>query len=275
MSDQIASSAANQLEADQANASYWDSLCGWALAQTVEMTGEFQEDLRRFDATYLDYYPYLLDYIDPPALADRDVLEIGLGYGTVGQLLALARTRYVGLDVAAEPVELMRRRLASLDGVDGRAERGSALALPFPDETFDYVYSIGCLHHTGNLARAVSEVRRVLRPGGIATIMVYYRYSLRRLAFDAKAILRREQPSVSAALASAAYDLDEAGAAPPHTEYASRQDVQRLFAGFSSTSTDIRNFQEWAVLGLPVKRTWFLDNVARRLGLDIYVVATR
>src|SRR4051812_21916681 len=97
---------------DERNAAYWDSLCGWAMAQEMEMTGDEREDLRRFDAAYLEYYPYLLDYIKPNELAGRDVLEIGLGYGTVGHLLALCGARYIGVDIALEPVALMRRRLS-------------------------------------------------------------------------------------------------------------------------------------------------------------------
>ncbi len=44
--------------------------------------------------------------------------------------------------------------------------RASVLELPFEDGTFDYVYSIGCLHHTGDLERSVQEVHRVVVPGG-------------------------------------------------------------------------------------------------------------
>jgi|GEM_PF-7104936 len=39
---------------------------------------------------------------------------------------------------------------------------GSSLAIPFKDATFDYAYSIGCLHHAGDQSRGISEVHRVL-----------------------------------------------------------------------------------------------------------------
>jgi SAM-dependent methyltransferase len=50
--------------------------------------------------------------------------------------------------------------------------------LSFPDNTFDVVYSWGVLHHSPDTERAVSEVYRVLKPGGEAKIMIYHKYSM-------------------------------------------------------------------------------------------------
>ena len=49
--------------------------------------------------------------------------------------------------------------------------------LPFENESFDWVYSWGVLHHTPNTERAVAEASRVLKPGGTAKIMIYHKYS--------------------------------------------------------------------------------------------------
>lgn len=46
--------------------------------------------------------------------------------------------------------------------------------LPFPDATFDIVYSYGVLHHSPDTRAAVKEVHRVLKPGGTAIVMVYH-----------------------------------------------------------------------------------------------------
>ena len=61
------------------------------------------------------------------------------------------------------------------------------LNLPFEDDFFDAVWANGALQTTGDSARAVREVRRVLRPGGRAIISHFYRrpswmYVLHRLA---------------------------------------------------------------------------------------------
>ena len=57
--------------------------------------------------------------------------------------------------------------------VNGDAER-----LPFEDATFDRVSSNGVLHHTPDMPAALREIRRVLKPGGEARIIVYNRSSL-------------------------------------------------------------------------------------------------
>ncbi|HZS62304.1 MAG TPA: class I SAM-dependent methyltransferase [Gemmatimonadaceae bacterium] len=243
------------------------------MAQTIEPSGDPDEDLRRFDSAYLDYYPYLLDYVDPRALSGRDVLEIGLGYGTLGQLLVKSGARYTGVDVAQAPVALMNTRIAGAGAASrARAEVASALELPFEDSSFDWVYSIGCLHHTGDLQRAVNEVHRVLRPGGRAVVMVYYRYSLRRLIQLARRAFHRDAQSFDEQLRGL-YDQDSRGAAPPHTEYASATDVKDLFSRFSSVVVDIQNFPDISLGRLVIKRDRFLYSLARKVGLDIYVRA--
>ena len=50
--------------------------------------------------------------------------------------------------------------------------------LPFAGESFDVTYSNGVLHHTPDTARSVRELHRVLRPGGLARVMLYHRGSL-------------------------------------------------------------------------------------------------
>src|SRR6185295_13242807 len=63
-------------------------------------------------------------------------------------------------------------------GLTGRFVHHDAESLPFDDDSFDLVYSNGVLHHTPNTARAVAEIRRVLKPGGRVIAMVYAENSL-------------------------------------------------------------------------------------------------
>jgi SAM-dependent methyltransferase len=260
---------------DEANARFWDMLCGWSMAQAIGITGDEREDLARFDQAYLAYYPYLAPYFED-RLAGRRVLEVGLGFGTLGQLLAERGAEYHGVDIAAEPVSLMRRRLEMSGlGDPARVVQASALALPHDDASFDDVVSIGCLHHTGDLQRAINEVHRVLKPGGRATVMLYYRHSVRQLVQPLRAVVSKDWRRAFAERVSGLYDQDREGGSAPHTEYVSRRDARALFGRFASVQVEPRNFPEYMVRGRTIKRVWFLDNAARVIGLDLYIVARK
>jgi len=104
------------------------------------------------------------------------VLEVGCGLGTDGARFARAGALYTGVDLTEAAVSLARRRF-ELEGLPGEFHVSDAESLDFADESFDLVYSHGVLHHTPDTARAVREIRRVLRPGGRAVVMLYHRDS--------------------------------------------------------------------------------------------------
>jgi len=263
--------AMSQPAVDAQNAAFWDTLCGWNLAQEAGITGRDEDDLRRFDELYLGFYPYLESYV-PNDFVGKKVLEVGLGYGTLGQLIASRNADYYGTDIAEEPVANMRRRLAWLGLPEDHVVQASVLELPFEDETFDYVYSIGCLHHTGDLKRSVQEVQRVLVPGGRTVVMLYNRRSLRRLRYAvAHALRRRGGRSLDDELRGV-YDAHDSGEVAPHTDFVARGEVRRLFRDFAKVKIDVQNFDGYA---FGVKREWFLGNLARVVGLDLYIVAEK
>lgn len=275
----MVSAKGRQGETDARNAAFWNELCGSGLARSLGIADCTPESLRRFDDAYLAMYPYLSSYVTEHDLKGKRVLEIGLGYGTLGQILALRGCQYHGIDIAAGPVEMMRYRLVSLGKEVGRrVQRGSALEIPYMEGAFDYVYSIGCLHHTGDLPKAVSEVYRVLAAGGRAVVMLYNRYSFRQLVqlrtgYVRELLTRRRRRRESFEEAvRARYDSNAAGDAAPHTDFVSRSDVRRcLFAPFSSVRVDVQNFDGYAF----IPRERLLGNIARIFGTDLYVVATK
>jgi ubiquinone/menaquinone biosynthesis C-methylase UbiE len=93
----------------------------------------------------------------------RRVLELGCGTGVFLEKLAVHGARIVGLDLS---IDLLQRCASRVKGAAhvGLA-CGNAEQMPFPDATFDAAYGSSVLHHLG-LQAALSEVRRVLRPGG-------------------------------------------------------------------------------------------------------------
>lgn len=268
---------------DAQNINFWDELCGTAFARALGITEVSAENLKRFDDAYFGYYPYLRGYVPQEDLKDKRVLEIGLGYGTLGNYIAQQDSEYYGIDIAWAPAKMMQYRLGLLGSEHARgSSQGSALTLPFADNHFDYVYSIGCLHHTGNLKLAVQEVHRVLRTGGKAIVMLYNQNSFRQNVQIRWTRLRdrlifREKREEMETYVRALYDIASTGEAAPYTEYLSRAQAQQLFSLFSHIEVDIQNFDDYAFVGgrIQLQRKWFLSNVARLLGLDLYIKAAK
>lgn len=93
-------------------------------------------------------------FVEEHGLERGRVLEIGSGRGT---LAGLARG-WVGVDLAHAAGRLARGPFAA----------ASATALPFRDGSFDGAWSVAVLEHVPEPERALEELRRVLRPGGVA-----------------------------------------------------------------------------------------------------------
>ena len=124
--------ASDQVLIDSSNAAFWDELCGSGLARSLGIDAIDRESLRRFDVAYMTMYPYLAGYLELGQLRGLRVLEIGLGYGTVSQLLAASGALFHGVDIARGPVNVVQARLR-FEGLPGaeRVVQASALELPF------------------------------------------------------------------------------------------------------------------------------------------------
>lgn len=99
------------------------------------------------------------------SMAGKTVLEVGCGRG--GGAAFLHRTgkpsEMTGVDFSAEAIALCRARY-SRDGL--RFVSGDAERLPFSDSSFDLVVNVESSHCYGSMPAFLSEVRRVLKPGG-------------------------------------------------------------------------------------------------------------
>jgi len=99
--------------------------------------------------------------------ADERVLEVGCGTGVFLPLLAesVGETgEVVGVDRAVPFVEQARERTRHLPKV--RVDQGDAYALPYPTQSFDAAHCERVLIHLNDPSAALSEMRRVVRPGG-------------------------------------------------------------------------------------------------------------
>lgn len=107
----------------------------------------------------------------------KHVLEIGPGGGAHSALFQAKGARVTAADLTPERVVGTAIKLGLSGRSGGHAYQADAENLPFHDATFDIVYSNGVLHHSENTEQCIAEVLRVLKPGGLAVLMLYSRHS--------------------------------------------------------------------------------------------------
>lgn len=266
-----------QKDIDVQNRAFWDELCGTSLAKAIGATDHSLESLAKFDRAYFEFYPYLDSYLH--RMSGGKVLEIGLGYGTVAQKLASDGAEYYGLDISPGPVAMVNHRMR-LFGLNGKAVVGSVLEIPFENESFDAVVTIGCLHHTGNIQKGVNEIYRVLKPSGQALVMLYNKYSLRQWLLQPWGLLKEiifgEDSSYADEAVRALYDINASGEAAPFTEMSSGFRLKIMFKDFCNVRRRLENMDDLRVRKrLIAPRSFLLNNVAHLLGLDWYITATK
>jgi ubiquinone/menaquinone biosynthesis C-methylase UbiE len=99
-------------------------------------------------------------------LKGSKLLDLGCGAGEASVYFALRGAEVTACDISSEMLGVARR-LADRYGVELRLAKMKAEDLQFPSGSFDRVFGNGVLHHV-ELLPAIREVRRVLKPGGIA-----------------------------------------------------------------------------------------------------------
>jgi demethylmenaquinone methyltransferase/2-methoxy-6-polyprenyl-1,4-benzoquinol methylase len=102
-----------------------------------------------------------------PAAGAR-VLDLATGTGDIALALAGHGARVVGLDITFRMIELARAKSNGGPAISGQTRFlvGDMTTLPFMDQTFDVVTTGYGLRNVSNLALAIEEIHRVLKPGG-------------------------------------------------------------------------------------------------------------
>ena len=111
---------------------------------------------------------------------NKRVLDIGCGDGTFlhhvyniiinktlrGKYIDKHPLKIVGVDINKQGLELAEKFARSSKINNIQFIEHDILNLPFNDESFDFVFSKGALHHTGDLKKGLNEYSRVLKKGG-------------------------------------------------------------------------------------------------------------
>ena len=225
----MATSGTNNLKQEVHD--FWNAAsCGEVYAVGDSRRAQLEEHAR---ARYR-LEPYILDFARFHEGAGRDVLEIGVGLGADHLEWAKSSPRSLtGVDLTERAVQQTQERLA-LAGLDSDLRVADAERLPFADASFDLVYSWGVLHHSPNTPAGIDEVYRVLRPGGIARVMVYHRYSVVGFLLWLRYALLAGAPGRSLAEIYAQY-LES-----PGTQAFTQDEARAMFARFSRVETRVQ-----------------------------------
>jgi SAM-dependent methyltransferase len=103
---------------------------------------------------------------------DAHVLDVGCGSGWASRLLAenAINGQVTGIDISDEMVRVARESSTAFPNVD--FEVASAEDLPFTDSEFTHAFSMESLYYYADIPRAVAEIHRVLRSGGLFVAVV-------------------------------------------------------------------------------------------------------
>lgn len=124
-----------------------------------------------------------LRFLPPPRPNGQDmrVLDLGCGIGFwVSEFAMRGLGNLFAADLTEQALAITARRLEAY-GLKAELSRQNAEAMTFPERTFDHVNCQGVIHHTPDTEATVAEIARVLKPGGTASISVYYRNPILRL----------------------------------------------------------------------------------------------
>jgi len=156
---------------------------------------------QRFDRTILDRADRNhseQDFIRKTGLHPQDlqgklVLDVGCGMGRFAEVVTRWGARVIGIDLSVA-AEVAAKNLADRDFV---ALQADVFALPFAQETFDCIYSMGVLHHTPDCEKAVEALPQYLKPGGTLVVWLYSGYNKwYRFSDQYRRITRRMSPRV-------------------------------------------------------------------------------
>lgn len=231
-----------------------------------------------------------------PIVADFDgykgkrVLEIGCGMGIDGSQFSKNGATYYGVDLTENAIGISKE-FFSLFGYKGKFKIANAENLPFKDSEFDHVYSWGVIHHSPNTKNIISEIYRVLKPGGSLCVMVYnknsinyyieimflrklFRYFLYsnlftnlivKLGFDKRKIYRQKEILESKKKISKNewISMNTDGPECPLAKVYNKKEVLKLFDKFENVKTEVWFFNKyhWGPL-----KVLFFDKFCNFLG---------
>ena len=251
--------------------------CGAVYGREHEFgTREFFDDVERH--RYEEYAPWMREVMGFDKFAGARLIEVGCGMGT--DLLQFARggARVTGVDLTPRSVEISRDRF-ELYEMPGEFSLSDAERLPFADNSFDVFYSNGVLHHTPDTSSAIREAHRVLKPGGMAKVMLYHRSSwgywielMLRHGILKGELFRGMSPSD---IMSKYVEFNESGGRPLVKAY-SRSEARALFSMFRDVHVEVDQFTRPEIYFIgDLIPEWLFRQMRRSVGWNVIITAVK
>ncbi len=227
----------------------------------------------------------------------QKVLEVGCGIAVDGRYLSENGIDYQAVDLSIESLALAKEHFRQHE-LPRRFTNADATRLPFADNSFDLVFSIGVLHHVPDTKAACREVARVLKPAGNLRVMLYGRHSYhyylvigvvypliwlllhlpggRSLAYRGPKKLGdvfdicKEFGLSKKRLLNVSTDTSTAGANNfnPHSSFYSKAEAKELFPGFE-------DFEFWKTSLNYFPLPWFRSFFERHSGFFLQMTARK
>lgn len=156
---------------------FWnEQSCGTEITRSAKFSKEYFEEIESF--RYFSE-PFIHSFAQFSRYHGKRVLEVGFGAGTDFVQWLRCGAIAEGIDLTPEALHHLSERIAVCNlPKPACIQIGDAEKLPFESNRFDLGYSFGVLHHSPDTEKAVTELVRVVRPGGEVKIMLYNRHSI-------------------------------------------------------------------------------------------------
>ena len=153
---------------------YWDrNVDAWKITTQAPGNREFFLETEKYRFEKLHYLTKVIDF---SCFAEKELLEVGCGLANDLSRFAKGGAEVTGIDLSPRAIELSQINFAQR-GLNGHFMVMNGEAMTFADCSFDVVYCHTVLHFTPSPAAMISEIHRVLRPGGTAILMTLNRRS--------------------------------------------------------------------------------------------------
>jgi ubiquinone/menaquinone biosynthesis C-methylase UbiE len=230
--------------------------------------------------TAAGYFGKIFDY---EKYCGKRVLEVGCGMGCMAMNWAKHGALVTAVDLNPIAVQQTRKRF-DVYGLSGNIQEADGEHLPFADNTFDYGYSWGVLHHSPDTKTSIEHIRRVVKPGAEVGVMLYHRNSfLYKLTVEyLEGYLHLENDFLSPLQLASRYGDGAQAEGNPHTWPVTKEEVREvLFGGFENVNvrvlgTDIDYILDaWLPKLSRIMPKPMVKTLARRWGWSLWIMARK